>query len=122
MQSKCKGMNDTNGLDSMVVNKTWMSGFNESDLQSTGVEIKGDLQLPLVANAKKEKVFRFYWTDAVEDPFKYPGVVFLCGKVYVESVKKHVSCCVTVRNIPRRYHLLPRAQVSYLFFSQNILL
>lgn len=109
----CKDMNDTNGLDSMVVSQDWMTDFKESDFQNTGVEIKGDLQLPLVTNAKGEKVFRFYWTDAVEDPYKFPGVVFLCGKVFVESVKKHVSCCVTVRNIPRRYYLLPRDKVRY---------
>lgn len=38
-----------------------------------------------------------------------PGTVYLFGKVLIESAKQHVSCCVTVRNIPRRIYLLPRA-------------
>lgn len=36
--------------------------------------------LPMATNKEGEKVFRFYWWDAFEEPFKQPGVVFLFGK------------------------------------------
>uniref|UniRef100_A0A3B3QW26 DNA polymerase n=1 Tax=Paramormyrops kingsleyae TaxID=1676925 RepID=A0A3B3QW26_9TELE len=36
------------------------------------------------------------------------GVVYLFGKVWIESAKAHVSCCVVVRNIERVMFLLPR--------------
>ncbi|KAL0275791.1 UNVERIFIED_CONTAM: hypothetical protein PYX00_003535 [Menopon gallinae] len=64
--------------------------------------------LPLVTNSEGEKVFRFYWFDAYEDPVKQPGVVYMFGKVYIESAKSYVSCCVTVKNIQRKIYLLPR--------------
>ena len=34
------------------------------------------------------------------------------GKVWIESAKTHVSCCVIVRNIERRIYVLPRPTVS----------
>ncbi|XP_075936283.1 DNA polymerase alpha catalytic subunit [Anarhichas minor] len=65
-------------------------------------------QLPLVEGADGEQVFRFYWLDAFEDPYSQPGVVYLFGKVWIESAESHVSCCVTVRNIERTMYFLPR--------------
>uniref|UniRef100_A0A0B7B4I6 DNA polymerase n=1 Tax=Arion vulgaris TaxID=1028688 RepID=A0A0B7B4I6_9EUPU len=66
--------------------------------------------LPLVTNSTGEQVLRFYWLDAYEDPYHQPGTVFLFGKVFVDSVKSHVSCCVTVKNIERRLFILPRVK------------
>ncbi|XP_068438304.1 DNA polymerase alpha catalytic subunit [Clinocottus analis] len=65
-------------------------------------------QLPLVEGAEGEQVFRFYWLDAFEEPYSQPGVVYLFGKVWIESAKSHVSCCVTVKNIERTMYFLPR--------------
>uniref|UniRef100_A0A8C9ZTU6 DNA polymerase n=1 Tax=Sander lucioperca TaxID=283035 RepID=A0A8C9ZTU6_SANLU len=65
-------------------------------------------QLPLVEGADGEQVFRFYWLDAFEDPYSQPGVVYMFGKVWIESAKSYVSCCVTVRNIERTMYFLPR--------------
>lgn len=65
-------------------------------------------EIPCMTNSEGKQVFRFYWWDAYEDYFKQPGVVFLFGKVYVESAKSYASCCVTVRNIDRKIFLLPR--------------
>ncbi|XP_070842398.1 DNA polymerase alpha catalytic subunit isoform X2 [Chaetodon trifascialis] len=65
-------------------------------------------QLPLVEGPDGEQVFRFYWLDAFEEPYSRPGVVYLFGKVWIESAKSHVSCCVTVKNIERTMYLLPR--------------
>nr|XP_039249931.1 DNA polymerase alpha catalytic subunit-like [Styela clava] len=65
-------------------------------------------QLPLVSDNDGNQVFRFYWLDAYEDMYQKPGTVYLFGKVYIESAKTHVSCCVTVKNIEKRVYLLPR--------------
>lgn len=43
------------------------------------------------------------------------GVVFLFGKVWIESANTYVSCCVTVKNIERTVYLLPRETVSISF-------
>ena len=51
-----------------------------------------------------EQVLRMYWLDAHEDPYKHPGTVWLFGKVAVQP-RKFVSCCVTVKNVPRRIYL-----------------
>ncbi|XP_077199119.1 DNA polymerase alpha catalytic subunit isoform X2 [Paroedura picta] len=65
-------------------------------------------ELPLVTGEDGQQVFRFYWLDAYEDQYNQPGVVFLFGKVWIESAKSYVSCCVTVKNIERTIYLLPR--------------
>ena len=53
-----------------------------------------------------------YWYDAFEDPYLQPGTVYLFGKVYVETAKSYVSCCVAVKNIERRIYVLPREKVN----------
>lgn len=63
--------------------------------------------LPLV-DVNGESILRLFWFDAFEDHMKQPGIVFLFGKVWAESAKQHVSCCVSVRNIERCVYLLPR--------------
>ncbi|XP_076323971.1 DNA polymerase alpha catalytic subunit isoform X2 [Tachypleus tridentatus] len=65
-------------------------------------------QLPVVTNEEGQEVLRFYWIDAFEDYYKHPGVVYLFGKIWIETAKTHVSCCICVRNIERRVFLLPR--------------
>lgn len=96
-----------------------LENFNKSldiefETQISNIEMPTDtteVPLPLVTNANKEEVFRFYWWDAYEDPYKQPGVVYLFGKVFVPSIKEYCSCCLTVKNIPRRIYLLPRVYV-----------
>ncbi|XP_070173652.1 DNA polymerase alpha catalytic subunit-like [Littorina saxatilis] len=66
-------------------------------------------ELPLVADDDGNQVLRFYWLDTFEDPYKQPGSVYLFGKMWIESAKTHVSCCVTVKHIERKIYLLPRA-------------
>lgn len=79
------------------------------DEETAPAEVQVDSsQLPLVEGPEGEMVFRFYWLDAFEDQYSRPGVVFLFGKVWIESAKCHVSCCVTVKNIERTMYLLPR--------------
>ena len=57
------------------------------------------------------QLLRLYWFDAYEDPYQQPGTVYLFGKVYIESAKSYVSCCVSVKNIERHIYVLPRETV-----------
>uniref|UniRef100_A0A667XAA8 DNA polymerase n=1 Tax=Myripristis murdjan TaxID=586833 RepID=A0A667XAA8_9TELE len=77
-------------------------------------------QLPLIEGPDGEQVFRFYWLDAFEDPYSQPGVVYLFGKVWIESAKVHVSCCVAVKNIERTMYFLPREYVSFLLPTEEV--
>ncbi|KAJ9591406.1 hypothetical protein L9F63_002012 [Diploptera punctata] len=97
-----------------IVNNTAM---NWENMQGAGLsnnavsipDVPVDVsQLPMITNENGEKILRFYWYDAHEEFFKQPGVVFLFGKVYIESAKTYVSCCLVVKNIDRRIYLLPR--------------
>ncbi|KAJ8278149.1 hypothetical protein GJAV_G00084410 [Gymnothorax javanicus] len=79
------------------------------DTSDPVVEVQVDSsQLPLVEGPDGERTFRFYWLDAFEDQYSQPGVVYLFGKVWIESAKAHVSCCVAVKNIERTMYFLPR--------------
>ncbi|CAL1297484.1 unnamed protein product [Larinioides sclopetarius] len=80
---------------------------NEIDSAIADIHIDCD-SLPLVKTADGKSVFRFFWLDAFEDPYKHPGVVYLFGKVYLEDAKRYLSCCVIVKDIPRRVFILPR--------------
>ncbi|XP_010764060.1 DNA polymerase alpha catalytic subunit-like, partial [Notothenia coriiceps] len=81
----------------------------EGGVSESQVEVQVDSsKLPLVEGADGEQVFRFYWLDAFEDAYNQPGVVYLFGKVWIESAESHVSCCVSVKNIERTMYLLPR--------------
>jgi len=65
----------------------------------------------LIKTKDEEEVFRFYYLDAYENPFKNPGTVYLFGKTYISSHDTYCSCCVMVHCIPRRIYLLPRKYV-----------
>uniref|UniRef100_A0A8C8VE11 DNA polymerase n=1 Tax=Pelusios castaneus TaxID=367368 RepID=A0A8C8VE11_9SAUR len=80
---------------------------DEIDLSASEVEVDPSC-LPLVKGEDGDQVLRFYWLDAYEDQYNQPGVVFLFGKVWIESAETYVSCCVTVKNIERTIYLLPR--------------
>uniref|UniRef100_A0A8C5EU75 DNA polymerase n=1 Tax=Gouania willdenowi TaxID=441366 RepID=A0A8C5EU75_GOUWI len=84
-------------------------GHGDAEVSDARVDVQVDSsQLPLVEGPDGDQVFRFYWIDAFEDPYNQPGVVYLFGKVWIESAQVHVSCCVAVRNIERSMFLLPR--------------
>ncbi|XP_060038786.1 DNA polymerase alpha catalytic subunit isoform X2 [Erinaceus europaeus] len=81
----------------------------EGDNNFSAPEVQVDANhLPLVKGEDEEQVFQFYWLDAYEDQFSQPGVVFLFGKVWIESAQTYVSCCVMVKNIERTLYFLPR--------------
>ncbi|KAM9332035.1 DNA polymerase alpha catalytic subunit isoform 2-T2 [Pholidichthys leucotaenia] len=94
-------------LLSSRIGSSW--GQEEGGVSDAPIEVQIDSsQLPLVEGSDGEQVFRFYWLDAFEDSFNQLGVAFLFGKVWIESAKSHVSCCVMVKNIERTMYLLPR--------------
>lgn len=72
--------------------------------------------LPTVINSYGQKIFRFYWLDAYEDSYTDPGVVFLFGRVLEPKSNQPISCCVTVKNVPRRIYVLPRRNVSCIYY------
>ncbi|KAL3848220.1 hypothetical protein ACJMK2_019093 [Sinanodonta woodiana] len=85
----------------------WDGFKNSQSDPSTDVQVDSS-QIPLVSTEEGEQVLRFFWLDAYEDQYTSPGVVYLFGKVWIESAKAFVSCCVTVKNVERRVFLLPR--------------
>ncbi|XP_043238456.1 DNA polymerase alpha catalytic subunit-like isoform X1 [Amphibalanus amphitrite] len=64
--------------------------------------------LPLTTNANGDQVLRFFWLDAYCDNASTNSVVYLFGRVWVQSASAYVSCCVRISNVPRRVFLLPR--------------
>ena len=70
--------------------------------------IKADVKNPDNGEVSNEEVLKMYWFDASEDPIKHPGTIWLFGKVWIASANAFVSCCVTVKNIPRRIYLAKR--------------
>uniref|UniRef100_A0A8C4VQ49 DNA polymerase n=1 Tax=Gopherus evgoodei TaxID=1825980 RepID=A0A8C4VQ49_9SAUR len=110
---------ETQQVDSVKEDASFLSSFlpdmscwtrmdkGEIDLVASEVQVDPSC-LPLVNGEDGDQVFRFYWLDAYEDQYSQPGVVFLFGKVWIESAEAYVSCCVTVKNIERTIYLLPR--------------
>ncbi|XP_071798357.1 DNA polymerase alpha catalytic subunit-like [Asterias amurensis] len=75
--------------------------------------------LPMTTNEAGDQVLRFFWLDAYEDPYKQPGTVYLFGRVWIESAKIYVSCCLTVKNLERVIYLLPRETAVDIKTKQN---
>lgn len=96
-------------LKSGMVGGSCWEKMEEEEADEAPVEVQVDSsQLPLVEGPDGDMVFRFYWLDAFEDQYNQPGVVYLFGKVWIESAKTYVSCCVAVKNIERTMYFLPR--------------
>ncbi|XP_037135270.1 DNA polymerase alpha catalytic subunit [Syngnathus acus] len=88
---------------------SWGLDDEEGPVNEAPAEVQVDSsKLPLVEGPDGEQLFRFYWLDAFEDPYTQPGVVYLFGKVWIESAQAHTSCCVCIRNIERTMYILPR--------------
>ncbi|XP_063811770.1 DNA polymerase alpha catalytic subunit isoform X2 [Pseudophryne corroboree] len=85
----------------------WDQMPDETVSVTNEVQVDSSL-LPLVTGEDGDQVFKFYWLDAYEDQYSQPGVVYLFGKVWIESAEAYVSCCVSIKNIERTIYLLPR--------------
>ncbi|KAF3812941.1 hypothetical protein GH733_019283 [Mirounga leonina] len=107
------GKGTTSYLGSFLPDVSCWDIEQEDDSSFSAQEVQVDSShLPLVKGTDEEQVFQFYWLDAYEDQYNQPGVVFLFGKVWIESAKTHVSCCVMVKNIERTLYFLPRETIS----------
>lgn len=108
---------------SLPANKSVLPQKNETDIQTTtyktsvkSMKIGNTVDLmelapQLVKTKDEEEVFRFYYLDAYENPYKNPGTVYLFGKTYIPNHDVYCSCCIMVHCIPRRIYLLPRKYV-----------
>ncbi|XP_041438950.1 DNA polymerase alpha catalytic subunit isoform X1 [Xenopus laevis] len=94
-------------ITSATLNESCWDQIDEAEPMTTEIQVDSS-HLPLVTGADGSQVFRFYWLDAYEDQYSQPGVVYLFGKVWIESADAYVSCCVSVKNIERTVYLLPR--------------
>ncbi|CAJ0952654.1 unnamed protein product [Ranitomeya imitator] len=95
----------------------WDQAPDETHSVANEVQVDSSL-LPLVTGEDGDPVFRFYWLDAYEDQYNQPGVVYLFGKVWIESAETFVSCCVSVKNIERTVYLLPRETFPHMTASE----
>ncbi|KAG9509830.1 DNA polymerase alpha catalytic subunit [Fragariocoptes setiger] len=76
----------------------------------TSVPLSDDIlqDLKFYTDEEGKQFARFYWYDCSEDSNINPGVVYIYGKTYAESIKQFVSCCAVVRNVKRYTYLLLR--------------
>ncbi|KAM6447113.1 DNA polymerase alpha catalytic subunit isoform 2-T2 [Liasis olivaceus] len=98
-QMPCSSLNDKSCWDRI--------DEHEDEYISSEIQVDSS-EFPLIKGEDGQQIFKFYWLDAYEDQYNQPGVVFLFGKVWIESAQSYVSCCVTVKNIERTIYLLPR--------------
>lgn len=82
-----------------------------------------DISLLISKNSNGEAFSRFYWWDAYEDTYKQQGIVYLFGKIYIDSIKTCYSCCLSIQNLPRRIYLLPTKYVCKMikFYYNSII-
>ncbi|XP_043284344.1 DNA polymerase alpha catalytic subunit [Venturia canescens] len=104
-------------MEVVMMDQVWADDFNEqlTEAEVSSSNVEAEIVPPVTDKTDgtdDQKSFRFFWWDAYEDQYKQPGVVYLFGKTYDESTKAYVSCCVQVKNIPRRIYLLPREQIK----------
>lgn len=91
---------------SVVEDASTLHLLSSSNCDATDVCID-TTKLPLL-NVDGRDILRIYWLDAYEDYLKQPGVVYMFGKVWVESASAYCSCCLTVKHIEKRIFILPR--------------
>ena len=111
-----RGFIEQKTVVSKDVVKGWRSGKAVQQTPTTDVVIdlskfpltQVELTNPETGDTSTEEVLKMFWFDAYEDAMKHPGMVWLFSKVWIESAKAFVSCCLNVKNIPRRIYLAKR--------------
>ena len=92
----------------------WENICNEEDDELLGSVVEEDLQ-NITKTIGKELEMKFWFWDAWEDPVKFPGKVFLFGRVpSKQDPKEFNSVCIAIENVERCLYLLPREYVSVL--------
>ncbi|KHJ48876.1 DNA polymerase [Trichuris suis] len=77
-------------------------------LENEGAASESVLLEDVATMTDDRSTVELHYFDAVEEPIKNPGCVFLFGKVFNKKSETWTNCCVTVANILRRIWLLPR--------------
>lgn len=63
----------------------------------------------IATNVDNKSTMKFWYWDAYEDPNKFPGKVFLFGRMPMENnPREFKSVCITIENVERSLFLLPR--------------
>lgn len=71
-----------------------------------------DVDHPILESSN-DNVLKFWFWDAWEDAAKFPGKIFLFGRVRSDTNSKEFkSVCITVENVERCLYVLPREYVS----------
>lgn len=71
----------------------WISTSNgDSNQQTENVPNILPKEIPFEVDSEGNKLMKFYWFDAFFDASRNSDVVYLFGKVWIEQVKKFVSC------------------------------
>ncbi|XP_043928239.1 DNA polymerase alpha catalytic subunit [Protopterus annectens] len=107
-EEKCM-VNNKSAMNQVLPESFGWDPLDQLDGDGATADVQIDSsQLPLVTGPDGDQVFRFFWVDSYDDQYSHPGVVYLFGKVWIESAGSFVSCCVTVKSIDRVIYILPR--------------
>lgn len=95
----------------------WENSFadekDDDDELLGSIDVDGTQAITNTIDGKSTMKF-WYW-DAYEDPIKLPGKIFLFGKIVSDqNPNEFKSVCITVENVNRCLHLLPRKYVCLL--------
>lgn len=81
---------------------------DEDDALLGSIDVE-NAQASIANNVKDKTTMKFWYWDAHEDPHKFPGTVFLFGRMPMENnPNEFKSVCITVENVDRLLYLLPR--------------
>jgi len=86
----------------------WHTMFDDNNEEEKVVPPVCDTSAFPTIKVDGEDVLRVFWLDAYEDKYNQPGTVYLFGKIWSDTAKAHVSCCISVKNIKRQLYILPR--------------
>jgi len=89
---------------SMAVDASFWENAEDETQPAGGNTTSGSAKLP---ERNEDGSIDFYWFDAVEDQYAFPGTVYMFGKVKSDN-NSHSSCCVEVKGNLRCMYLLPR--------------
>ena len=99
---------------------SFVSAFADNEKPSAADVTIDASVLPLITNENGDKIMRVYWYDAYEDTMNRSSQVFIFGKVFVESLGRYTSVCLTLKNCERRLYVLPREGYTFLDCREEI--
>lgn len=89
---------------------SWENTYSNDNDEYDDLLSSIDVDEASITNSVQNKsTLRFWYWDAYEDPTKFPGKVFLFGRMPSENnPREFKSVCITVENVDRSLYLLPR--------------